>query len=112
MFLYLFLQNWSEMEYAIIQLLVFLVFCVTDLGTSIYRHVTDVHDQVGYMAHLSGALAGLLVGFGVLRNLEVRKWEKYAWWVAVIVYLALMATGIFIHILCPDYFAKQVYSYN
>lgn len=56
-------QNWNEMEYALVQLFVFLIFCVTDVGFSIYRHITDVHDQVGYMAHLSGAVAGLLVSF-------------------------------------------------
>lgn len=102
--------NWSEMEYAIIQLFVFLIFCVTDLGTSIYRHMTDVRDQVGYMAHLCGALAGLLVGLGVLRNLKVRKWEKILWVVAIIVYLALMFSGILIHILCPHYFPVQKWS--
>jgi len=98
------------MEYAIVQLLAFLVFCFTDLGTSVYRHLTDQHDQIGYVAHLSGAVAGLLVGIGVLRNLEVRRWERILWWVAVIVYFALMTTGIIIHVFVPDYFPKQEYN--
>lgn len=104
------LQNYSEMEYAIVQLLAFLVFCFTDLGTSVYRHLTDQHDQIGYVAHLSGAVAGLLVGIGVLRNLEVRRWERILWWVAVIVYIALMTTGIIVHIFVPDYFPKAEYN--
>ncbi|KAH8304208.1 rhomboid-related protein 2 [Drosophila kikkawai] len=104
------IMNYSEMEYAIVQLLAFLVFCFTDLGTSIYRHLTDQYDQIGYVAHLSGAVAGLLVGIGVLRNLEVRRWERILWWVAVIVYFALMTTGIIIHIFVPDYFPKQEYN--
>ncbi|XP_037931123.1 protein rhomboid [Teleopsis dalmanni] len=104
------IMNWKEMEYAIVQLFVFLIFCFTDLGTSIYRHITDQHDQIGYMAHLSGAVAGLLVGIGVLRNLEVRRWERIVWWIAVIFYFALMMTGILIHILVPDYFPKQEYN--
>ncbi|BFG01903.1 protein rhomboid [Drosophila madeirensis] len=104
------IMNYSEMEYAIVQLLAFLVFCFTDLGTSVYRHLTDQHDQIGYVAHLSGAVAGLLVGIGVLRNLEVRRWERILWWVAVIFYFALMTTGIIIHIFVPDYFPKQDYN--
>uniref|UniRef100_A0A1B0FFD2 Rhomboid-like protein n=1 Tax=Glossina morsitans morsitans TaxID=37546 RepID=A0A1B0FFD2_GLOMM len=104
------IMNWSEMEYAIVQLLVFLIFCLTDLGTSVYRHVTDQHDQVGYMAHLSGAVAGLLVGIGVLRNLEVRRWERILWWIAVIFYFALMMTGILVHVLVPDYFPRPEYN--
>ncbi|EDW30651.1 GL26733 [Drosophila persimilis] len=104
------IMNYSEMEYAIVQLLAFLVFCFTDLGTSVYRHLTDQHDQIGYVAHLSGAVAGLLVGIGVLRNLEVRRWERILWWVAVIFYFALMTTGIIIHIFVPDYFPKQEYN--
>lgn len=67
------------MEYAIVQLFVFLVFCGTDAGFAIYRQVHDMHDQVGYVAHLCGAVAGLLVGIGVLRNLKVRPWERKLW---------------------------------
>lgn len=109
-FVCIYFQNWNEMEYAIVQLLVFLIFCFTDLGTSIYRHITDQHDQIGYMAHLSGAVAGLLVGIGVLRNLEVRRWERILWWIAVIFYFSLMMTGILIHIFLPDYFPRQEYN--
>ncbi|KAL5277083.1 RHBDL2 family protein [Megaselia abdita] len=106
------IMNWKEMEYAILQLLVFVIFCLTDLGTSVYRHVTNKHDQIGYIAHLAGAVAGLLVGIGVLRNLKVRRWERILWWVAVIAYFGLMATGIIIHIFCPSYFPYQDRNYN
>lgn len=98
------LLNWHEMEYAIVQLFVFLVFCSTDLGFSIYRHFNDPNDRVGYVAHFCGAMAGLLVGIGVLRNLNVRPYEKKLWFCAVTIYTALMLTGIFFHIFYPDYF--------
>lgn len=101
------IMNWHEMEYAIIQLFVFLIFITTDVGSSIYRSITDVNDQIGYMAHLSGALAGLLVGIGVLRNLKVRPWEKKLWWFAVTVYSVLMLTGICIHIFNPSHFPPK-----
>jgi rhomboid-related protein 1/2/3 len=98
------IMNWHEMEFAIVQLFVFLVFCGTDVGFSIYRHINDPLDKVGYMAHLCGGIAGLLVGIGVLRNLNVRSYEKKLWWIAVTVYSALMITGICFHIFYPDYF--------
>ena len=104
------MQNYKEMEYAIVQLFVFLIFCFTDLGTFVYRHLTDQHDQIGYIAHLSGAVAGLLVGIGVLRNLEVRRWERILWWIAIILYFSLMMTGVLIHVLMPNYFPRQEYN--
>lgn len=95
------------MEFAIVQLFVFLIFCATDLGMSVYRHITEVHDQVGYVAHLSGAVAGLLVGIGVLRNLKVRRWERILWWCAVTLYLILMLTGIGIHLFYGEHFPHR-----
>ncbi|XP_055913592.1 protein rhomboid [Eupeodes corollae] len=101
------IMNFSDMDYAIVQLFVFLIFCFTDLGTSIYRHLNDKHDQIGYVAHLSGAVAGLLVGIGVLRNLKERRWERILWWIAVTFYFALMLAGIMFQIFYPEYFPKQ-----
>lgn len=92
------------MEYALIQLGVFVVFCTVDLGSSIYNHLTNANDQIGYTAHLCGAIAGLLVGIGVLRNLQERPWEKKLWWVAISLYAILMVTGICIHIFLPNRF--------
>nr|XP_029733954.1 rhomboid-related protein 2-like isoform X2 [Aedes albopictus] len=98
------IMNWSQMEYAIVQLFVFLVFCVTDLSVSIYNSIYDPYDKVGYIAHASGALAGFLVGIGVLRNLRVRPWERKLWWCAVTIYFLLMAAGVMFHIFYPDHF--------
>lgn len=80
-----------------------------DLGKQVLRYINNENDGIGYMAHLFGAAAGLLVGIGVLRNLKVRRWEKYFWWIAMTIYTAFMLTGIIIHITCPDYFPQQVY---
>lgn len=46
------IMNWHEMEYAFIQLFVFVVFCGTDVGFSVYRHMTDPYDRVGYMVRI------------------------------------------------------------
>ncbi|XP_055628148.1 rhomboid-related protein 2 isoform X3 [Toxorhynchites rutilus septentrionalis] len=98
------IMNWSQMEYAIVQLFVFLVFCVTDLSVSIYNSIYDPFDKVGYIAHASGAVAGFLVGIGVLRNLKVNPWERKLWWLAVTVYFSLMGAGVLFHILHPNHF--------
>uniref|UniRef100_A0A182NNA5 Rhomboid-like protein n=1 Tax=Anopheles dirus TaxID=7168 RepID=A0A182NNA5_9DIPT len=100
-------MNWKQMEYAIVQLFVFLVFCVTDLGVSIYNSINDPLDKVGYIAHASGALAGFLVGIGVLRNLKVESWERKLWWCAVSIYFMLMGAGIMYHFLDPSHFIKS-----
>uniref|UniRef100_A0A182QFR5 Rhomboid-like protein n=1 Tax=Anopheles farauti TaxID=69004 RepID=A0A182QFR5_9DIPT len=101
------IMNWKQMEYAIVQLFVFLVFCITDLGVSIYNSINDPFDKVGYIAHASGALAGFLVGIGVLRNLKVESWEKKLWWCAVSVYFMLMGAGVMYHFLNPEHFVKS-----
>lgn len=46
------IMNWHEMEYAFIQLFVFVAFCGTDIGFSVYRHLTDPFDRVGYMVRI------------------------------------------------------------
>lgn len=101
------MQNWAEMDYAIPQLFVFLVFCLTDLGLSTIRHINNYQNQVGYVAHLCGAIAGLLVGIFILRNLKVHRWEKKLWWFAVTLYVLLMLTGISIHLFCSDHFSFE-----
>ncbi|CAH0402905.1 unnamed protein product [Chilo suppressalis] len=99
------IMNWAEMEFAIIQLLVFLLLASVDIGNAVYdRYWRHTAQNIGYVAHLAGAVAGLLVGIGVLRNLEKRKWEKRLWWAAVVIYLSLMIAGILANIFWTDRF--------
>ncbi|XP_026740286.1 rhomboid-related protein 2 isoform X2 [Trichoplusia ni] len=99
------IMNWSEMEFAIIQLLVFLLLAAVDIGTAVYdRYWRHLDQNIGYVAHLAGAIAGLLVGIGVLRNLEKRKWEKRLWWGAVVLYCSLMLAGVLANIFWTERF--------
>ena len=50
--------------------------------------------QVGYAAHIGGAVVGLLLGIVVLRNLRVRKWERVFWWICLLLFLGLFLAGI------------------
>lgn len=93
------------MEFAIWRLLFIVILVVVDVGTAIYyRYVENVDTKVGYAAHLAGAIAGLLVGVNVLRNLQVERWEKVAWWICFTVYVALMAAAIAINFLWDVHF--------
>ena len=103
------LMNWAEMEFAVLQLLVFLVVAGVDVGQAIYNRYTEVNNQIGYVAHLAGAIAGLLVGINVLRNLEVQKWEKVVWWISIFTYTALMSAAILWNILNPAHFPTPKY---
>ncbi|XP_015515806.1 rhomboid-related protein 2 isoform X2 [Neodiprion pinetum] len=98
------IMNWSQMEYAILQLLVFVVLAVVDVGQAVYnRYILDVEKQIGYVAHLAGAVAGLLVGINILRNLEVKTWEKVVWWASIVIYIGLMTAAILWNIFRPEY---------
>lgn len=96
------------MSFPLVQLAIFLIITGVDVGTSIYnRYYTNMNEPIGYMAHFSGALAGLLVGICVLRNLKITKKENIVWWIAIAVYVVLMMGGILWNIFAPDYFPKQ-----
>ncbi|XP_017885206.1 rhomboid-related protein 2-like isoform X2 [Ceratina calcarata] len=101
-------MNWSQMEFAVLQLFVFLVVAAVDVGQAIYNRyvLIETNDQVGYVAHFAGAIAGLLVGINILRNLEVKTWEKVVWWASIITYIVLMTAAILWNILYTSYFVN------
>lgn len=99
------IMNWSQMEFAVLQLLVFLVVTSVDVGQAVYnRYILDTNDQVGYVAHLAGAIAGLLVGINILRNLEVQTWEKIVWWASMFTFTGLMTAAILWNALYTSYY--------
>ena len=106
------IMNWQEMQFAAYQLVVFLLLIISDVGTAVYNRLHEVNDQVGYVAHLAGAIAGLLVGINVLRNLEVRSWERVIWWASIILYLGLMISAIVWNVAFPKYFPRPWVTYE
>lgn len=101
------IMNWSEMQFAFFQLLVFLFLTITDVGSAIYNRYMNVDDKIGYTAHLAGGLSGLLVGLYILRNLEVHSWEKKISIISVIMFVLVIVGCIVFNIFYPDYFPKQ-----
>lgn len=98
------------MEFAIWRLLFIFVLVGVDVGTAIYyRYIEGVDTKVGYAAHFAGAIAGLLVGVNVLRNLQEEKWEKVVWWISFTVYVASIAALIAINFLWTEHFPPARY---
>lgn len=86
--------NWSEMEYAAFQMLIFFLLATIDIGNAVYNRHVDKFDQIGYTAHIAGAAAGLLVGLYLLRNLEVKSHERFLFWAALLLSLILFGVGV------------------
>uniref|UniRef100_T1J9T2 Uncharacterized protein n=1 Tax=Strigamia maritima TaxID=126957 RepID=T1J9T2_STRMM len=66
------------------------MFSSADVGFAVYNRYASQHNgpPVSYVAHLTGALAGLTVGLLVLKNFEQKLKEQWIWWVALGVYAA------------------------
>lgn len=98
------------MTYPIVQLLIFVIVTASDVGTAIYnRYVLDLEEHIGYTAHLCGAVAGLLVGLNILRNLEIKNHEKIIWYVSMVLYFSLMAIAILWNVFDRTHFLKEMY---
>ena len=93
--------NWGEMEFPALRLLAFLLLAGVDTGVAIYyRYVQGIDTKVSYVAHLSGAIIGLLLGIVVLRNLREHKWERVLWWFCLILFLLPFLAAIIINAVC------------
>ncbi|XP_076326448.1 rhomboid-related protein 3-like [Tachypleus tridentatus] len=84
------LLNYNQMEFGLIRLFGIFVIASADVGFAIYdRYATEQQGPpVSYVAHLTGALAGLTIGLLVLKNFEQKLHEQLLWWIALGVYAA------------------------
>ncbi|XP_064546306.1 protein rhomboid [Drosophila montana] len=94
--------NFAHMKSASTQLGSVVIFVSCDLGYAVYTQYFDgaatpafaKGPQVSYIAHLTGALAGLTIGFLVLKNFGHREYEQLIWWLALGVYCAFTVFAI------------------
>lgn len=98
------LLNWKEMEMAKIQLAAFLIYIIVDVGNSYSNYIIDPKESLGYMGHLCGSIAGLLVGILILRYLVCEGWQIIFWWCSFGVYVLAMILGVLIHIFYTGHF--------
>lgn len=54
---------------------------------------------MSYIAHLTGALAGLTIGLLVLKNFEQKLHEQLIWWIALGIYTACTIFAIVYNLL-------------
>lgn len=75
-----------------------------DVGFAIYdRYAAEqLGPPVSYVAHLTGALAGLTIGLLVLKNFEQKLHEQLIWWVALGVYAACTLFAVLFNVFNPD----------
>ncbi|XP_061389098.1 protein rhomboid [Musca vetustissima] len=95
--------NYGQMKYAVAQLLSVVIFVLCDLGYAFYTQYLAIDNgssnnneapPVSYIAHLTGALAGLTIGLLVLKNFEHRHYENLIWWLALGIYCAFTVFAI------------------
>ncbi|KAK5638629.1 hypothetical protein RI129_012924 [Pyrocoelia pectoralis] len=102
------IMNWKEMEYPFVQLLIYLIITICDIGSAIYeRHISPTSSGVSYTAHIAGAVAGLLMGINIVRNIKVTRSEIVIWWLSIVLYIVLMGVAIVWHIAGKTYFPVQ-----
>ena len=51
-------------------------FWVFDFGLALYRSLSQIDGGYSVIAHLTGTVTGVLLGFMVLKNIKVEWWEK------------------------------------
>lgn len=73
-----------------------------DVGFAIYtRYAIEptTAPSISYIAHLTGALAGLTIGLLVLKSFEQKLHEQLIWWIALGVYSACTIFAIVYNLL-------------
>lgn len=93
------LQNFTEMERPVLQLIFFTIFIVVDCGQSLYHTLYSNNYRTGFASHIFGGLAGLLAGLFILRNFKKRRYEILIQKIAIVSYTILMITMIFFTVL-------------
>ncbi|EDW30109.1 GL22503 [Drosophila persimilis] len=91
------LLNLEQMRHGILQLMAVILFVFCDLGYALYsRDLEELQARptVSYIAHMTGALAGLSVGLLLLRQLDGGLRPRLLRWLALGVWSAFSVFGI------------------
>ncbi|XP_061389097.1 rhomboid-related protein 3 [Musca vetustissima] len=93
------LINYHQMHYGILRLASILFFASCDVGFAVYARFVDDYPSVSFIAHLTGALAGLTIGLLVLKNFEQKLHEQLLWWIVLGIYAACIIFAIIFNLL-------------
>uniref|UniRef100_A0A7E4W4U4 Rhomboid protease n=1 Tax=Panagrellus redivivus TaxID=6233 RepID=A0A7E4W4U4_PANRE len=87
--------NWSEMRFRWIRVVFFGVWVIADFGWNIYsRYFARNPTKIAVMGHVGGAIAGVLLGVVILRNLQLKIWERIAWWICLVIYVLFIVACV------------------
>lgn len=94
------LLNYNQMEFGIIRVIGVIIIASADVGVAIYDRYAGNQEgtPVSYVAHLTGAFAGLTIGLLVLKNFDQKFYEQLLWWAALGVYAACTLFAILFNI--------------
>lgn len=92
--------NWKQMKQRALYILMFLV----TFSFLIIPSLLSNSEGVSHTAHICGAIAGLLVGFVVLRDVEEEMYEIKLKWFALGMYVAFVLVGILLHVFITSHF--------
>ena len=67
-----------------------LCFWIFDFGHAAYRSYHDFDAGYSVIAHIGGTITGLLLGFIVLKDVKVKRWEKLLKVVCASIFFFLM----------------------
>ncbi|XP_053209875.1 protein rhomboid-like [Panonychus citri] len=93
--------NNKEMKLGFLRVCGILLIASFDVGFAVYERysVKEESVQTSYVAHFTGALAGLTIGLIVLKNFEQKLHEQFIWWLALTGYIICMAFAIIYNVL-------------
>jgi hypothetical protein len=94
------------------RVLIVTIVAISDVAVYVYDLYISDHKKsstggsvpIGYAAHISGAIAGLLVGIMCLKNLRWERHEKYIWAVSACIFFLLIGSAIIWSIAFPSHF--------
>jgi rhomboid-related protein 1/2/3 len=67
-----------------------------DVGFAVYDRYSNEGNlhPVSFVAHVTGALAGLTIGLVVLKNFEQKLREQMIWWLALGIYMSCLLFAV------------------
>ncbi|PAA68889.1 hypothetical protein BOX15_Mlig016071g2, partial [Macrostomum lignano] len=117
------MMNWEEMQFdwlkspisfigsGVVRLSILLLLAGGDTGLAVYsRYTSEKDSRTSFAAHGGGFLAGLLIGVPLLRNLDVKNWEKVLYWIFLILFLLLMAGAVLFNVFCGNEGVEMCYA--